>query len=220
MPGILESVNLKDQIYEILRDMILRREINPGQKIVEDELSKQIGVSRTPLREALGRLENEGIVEIIPRRGASVRKLSKETIIEVLEIREVLEGLVTRLATINMNNKILKQLKTCLDDIKDTPDEPKNFIKFTHADEKFHNLLLECCQNQMLKNNMATINMHLQFIRIRTVVIPHRAKKTVDEHFKVLNAVERQDIQEAEHLMRCHITSVRNYAIKNIEVMI
>ena len=81
MHGIIESVNLKDQIYEIIRDMILRRDINPGEKIVEDDLSKQIGVSRTPLREALSRLENEGIVKIIPRRGAFVSELSKTTII-------------------------------------------------------------------------------------------------------------------------------------------
>ena len=84
--------NLRDQIYEIIRDMILRREIEPGGKIIEKELASKIGVSRTPLREALCRLENEKIIKSIPQRGAFVQKQSKETIIEVLLIREVLEG--------------------------------------------------------------------------------------------------------------------------------
>ncbi|MBT4268889.1 MAG: GntR family transcriptional regulator [Deltaproteobacteria bacterium] len=219
MHGIIESVNLKDQIYEIIRDMILRRDINPGEKIVEDDLSKQIGVSRTPLREALSRLENEGIVKIIPRRGAFVSELSKTTIIEVLQIREVLEGLVTRLAAENMTKKILGQLKASLDYIKDTPDEPEHLIKFTHADEKFHSILLTASKNQMLQNFMSNINMHLQFIRIRTVVIPNRAKKTVNEHYMILDAIEQKNIEKAEELMRQHITSVRDYAIQHIDSM-
>ncbi len=219
MNGTIESVNLRDQIYEILRDMILRRDINPGEKIVEDDLSKQIGVSRTPLREALCRLENEGIVNIIPRRGAFVSELSKTTIVEVLQIREVLEGLVARLATQNMTKKILGQLRTCLNNIKDTTDEPKNLIKFTLSDEKFHNLLLTASKNQMLQNFMSNINMHLQFIRIRTVVIPNRAKKTVNEHFLILDAIEEKDVDKAEELMRQHIVSVRNYAIEHIDSM-
>ncbi|MBU2646087.1 MAG: GntR family transcriptional regulator [bacterium] len=219
MSGIIESVNLRDQIYEIIRDMILRRDINPGEKIVEDDLSKQIGVSRTPLREALCRLDNEGIVKIIPRRGAFVSELSQTTIIEVLQIREVLEGLVTRLAAENMTKKVLGQLRASLDNIRDTPDAPEHLIKFTHADEKFHDILLAASRNTMLQNFMSNINTHLRFIRIRTVVIPNRAKKTVNEHYTILDAIEQKDVARAEELMRQHITSVRNYAIKHIDSM-
>ncbi|MBU0544519.1 MAG: GntR family transcriptional regulator [Proteobacteria bacterium] len=215
----IENINLRDQIYEILRDMILQREIGPGEKIGEEELSKKIGVSRTPFREALYRLEGEGIIEIIARRGAFVRRQSRATIIEVLEIREVLEGLVVRLVALNLSDKTLGQLQKCLDNIKDTPDEPSQLIKFTHADEEFHQLLLDACQNQMLKNLMATVNIHLQFIRLRTVVIPGRAKKTIREHYEILDAVAQKDASKAEALMRRHIASVREYATEHIENM-
>ena len=212
--------SLRDQIYEIIRDMILRREIRPGEKILEKEFAKKIGVSRTPLREALCRLENEKIVKIIPQRGAFVQKQSKNKVVEVLLIREVLEGLVARQATQNIDKKTLTKLRKCLDKIQNTPDEENFLIKFTHADEEFHALLLEVCQNGMLNSMMELVNTHLKIIRLRTVVIPGRAKKTVAEHNEILKAIESKDEQAAENLMRKHIHSVRNYAIKNIENMV
>jgi DNA-binding GntR family transcriptional regulator len=219
MARIIENVSLRDQIYEIIREMILRREIEPGQKIVEEELAGKIGVSRTPLREALCRLENEGIINFIPRRGAFVRELTRETLIEVLELREVLEGLVTRLAVEYMDGDTLAELQKCLDDIHNTPDHGAHLIKYTHADETFHKLLLSVCPNRMLKSSMSTINMHLQFIRIRTVVIPDRAKKTVEEHYQILAAIQQKDADLAETLMRKHIASVRSYAIENADLI-
>jgi DNA-binding GntR family transcriptional regulator len=212
--------NLRDQIYEIIRGMILRREIEPGEKIIEKELASKIGVSRTPLREALCRLENEKIIKSIPQRGAFVQKQSKETIIEVLLIREVLEGLVARQASQNIDEKALKKLRVCLDKIHNTPDKDKYLIKYTHADEEFHSLLLKVCKNNMLNSMMEMVNTYLKIIRLRTVVIPGRAKKTISEHYEILKAIESKDEQAAENLMRKHIVSVRNYAIKNIEKMV
>ncbi len=220
MENTIANVNLRDQIYEIIRGMILRREIGPGEKIVEENLAKKIGVSRTPLREVLFRLESEGIVQIIPRRGAFIREKSKEQIIEVLEIREVLEGLVTRLASNNIDNATLKEIKTKLASIKDIPDEEANLIKFTLADEEFHAHLLNACHNDMLKNIIGTINMHLQFIRLRTVVLPGRAKRTISEHYDIVTAIENKDAKKAEKLMRKHIASVRDFAIRNIHKMV
>lgn len=220
MPSKINKQNLRDQVYEIIRDMILRREIKPGEKIIEKEFANIIGASRTPLREALCRLENEKIVKMIPQRGAFVQKQSPKMVVEVLLIREVLEGLVTRQATQNMDDKTLKQLRTCLNNIKDTPDIDKSLIKFTHADEEFHELLLEVSKNDMLRSMMDIVNTHLKIIRLRTVVIPGRAKKTVKEHYEILKAIENNDEMTAEKLMRKHIESVRNYAIKNIEDMV
>jgi len=220
MEKTISNVNLRDQIYEIIRGMILRREIGPGNKIIEENLARKIGVSRTPLREVLLRLESEGIVQIIPRRGAFIREKSKEQIIEVLEIREVLEGLVTRLASQNIDGATLKKIKGKLSAIRDMPDEKENLIKFTHADEEFHAQLLHACRNEMLKNMMETINTHLQFIRLRTVVLPGRARRTVFEHYDIISAIENKDAKKAENLMRKHIASVRDYAVQNIHKMI
>ena len=84
--------NLRDDIYEIVKEMIISREIQPGEKINEEALADRLGISRTPVRETLCRLETEGIVKIIPRRGTFVGKLSKERVMWILEVREVLEA--------------------------------------------------------------------------------------------------------------------------------
>lgn len=212
--------NLRDQVYDIVKNMIVLREMEPGQKINEEELADRIGVSRTPIRETLCRLENEGIVEIVPRRGAFVVKQSEKTVIEILQIREALEGLVTRLATQNMDDKTLRKLQDSLRKISSVPDEKRHLVKYTRADVEFHSLVLDACQNQMLQNMMEIVNAHLQIIRLRTVVLPGRAKKTVQEHYQILEAIEKNDPKAAEELMRKHVESVRNDAIRNIEAML
>ncbi len=215
----IANTNLREQVYDVLKDMIVLREFEPGEKINEEQIAKQTGVSRTPIREALCRLENENIVKMIPRRGAFVIKQSEDTVREVLQVREVLEGLVTRLATLQMDEKSLMKLKKCLEKIRPIPDADRNLMKYTQSDIRFHSVLLETCQNRLLQNMMDTVNTHLQIIRLRTVVLPGRAKKTVDEHFDIMKAIEANDAQKAEILMRKHIKSVRVDALKNIDQM-
>ena len=215
----IESQNLRDRIYEIIRDMILHRELEPGEKIIEEEMAERIGVSRTPLREALLRLETDGIVKFIPRRGAFVRRQNKQKIIEVLEVREVLEGLVARLAAQKMDSQNLSRLRACLERINETQDTDDQLIRFTHADEEFHSILLDACGSGMLQNMMSTVNTNLKFIRLRTAVIPGRARRTVAEHYPIMEAIAKKDDRQAERLMRVHIASVTKYALKNIEKM-
>ena len=220
MEKLIVNANLREQIYDILKNMIVHREIQPGGKINEEHIAKETGVSRTPIREALCRLENEKIIEMIPRRGAFVIRQTEATVREVLEIREVLEGLVTRLAAVQMDEKTLSRLTQCLEKIRSIPDEDCNLMKYTQSDIRFHSILLEACRNNMLQNMMAMINTHLQIIRLRTVVLPGRAKKTVEEHYEILKAIETGDEYSAETMMRKHVVSVRRDSIKNIESMI
>ena len=220
MERLLDRPNLRDQIYDIIRELIIRRQIRPGEKINEEQLAETIGVSRTPIRETLCRLENEGIVKVIPRRGTFVTELSRGSVTDVLQIREVLEGLVARLATKNMDDKTLRGLRGCLQRVEATPEEARQPMQYTRAEEDFHALLLEVCGNQMLKNMMEVVNGHLRLIRIRTVVLPGRAKKSVQEHHQILKAVERGDADLAEEVMRKHVASVRNDALRNIEAIV
>lgn len=219
MEKYLDRPNLRDQVYDFVKNMIIMREIKPDEKINEEQLAERLRVSRTPIRETLCRLENEGIVKVIPRRGAFVVKQCKERVIEILQIREVLEGLVARLVTQNGDEKTLNKLKRSLERISSTAEENAHLQKYTNAEVEFHSLLLDASNNHMLQNMMGIVNAHLQIIRLRTVVLPGRAKKTVQEHYKVLEAIEKGDGKAAEKLMRKHIESVRNDAIRNIELM-
>jgi DNA-binding GntR family transcriptional regulator len=219
MENLLERSTLRDQIYDILKKSIILRELKPGEKINEEELAKTLRVSRTPVRESLLRLEHEGIVRIIPRRGAFVVSLSKAKTIEVLQVREVLEGLVARLATNNMNDETLNRLRQCLENVASIQDNEDKLLKYTPADIEFHSLLLEACNNDLLKNLMKIVNAHLQMVRLRTVVLPGRPEQTVTEHFRILDAMERGDARSAEKQMRKHVESVRKDTLKNIHLM-
>lgn len=216
---VLERPNLRDHIYEILKKEIILRRIRPGEKINEEELAKSLQVSRTPVRETLLRLEHEGIVEIVPRRGAFVVSQSKQKVIDILQVREVLEGLVTRLATKNMDERMLNRLRNCLKKISSIKNNEDRVLRYPAADVEFHSILLEACGNDVLRNMMEIVNSHLQVIRLRTVVLPGRAKQTVREHYKILEAIEKGDALSAESMMRSHVESVRKDALKNIDLM-
>ncbi len=220
MKKTIDNTNLRNQTYDIIKNMIILREIEPGKKINEEHIAKEIQVSRTPIREALCRLENEGIVTIIPRRGAFVSDLTENNVREILLIREVLEGLVVRLAVENMDAKTLQKLSKAIAKVSSIPEEDRDLVNYTRSEVDFHSILLSASNNQMLKNMMDMVNAHLQIIRLRTVVIPERAQKTVKEHQQILKAIEKGDAQSAEALMRKHVRSVRQVALKNIEAII
>ena len=220
MKKTVDNTNLRDQTYDIIKNMIILREIEPGKKINEEHIAKEIQVSRTPIREALCRLENEGIVKIIPRRGAFVSDLTETNVREILLIREVLEGLVVRLAVENMDEKTLEKLRKALEKVSTLSEKDRDLINYTRSEVDFHALLLSASNNQMLKNMMEMVNAHLQIIRLRTVVIPERAKRTVKEHQQILKAIENGDATSAEELMRKHIRSVREVALRNIEAIV
>ena len=219
MERLPERTNLRDQVYDILKKRIIFREIESGGKINEEELAKSLGVSRTPIRETLLRLEHEGIVKIIPRRGAFVVSQSREKVIDLLQVREVLEGLVARLATENMKSKLFDRLKRCLEKVSAGEDDNNRLLKYTPADVEFHALLLEACENDLLKNMMESLNAHLQMVRLRTVALPGRPEQTVREHYEIVAAIEKRDSTLAEKLMRKHVASVRRDAQKNMQLM-
>ncbi len=214
-----QRTSLRDQVYDILKKRIIFRQIESGQKINEEELAKSMGVSRTPIRETLLRLEHEGIVKIIPRRGAFVVSQAKEKVIDLLQVREVLEGLVARLATENMTSDTIDRLKRCLENISSASEDENRLLKYTPADVEFHALLLDVCGNELLKNMMGSINAHLQMVRLRTVALPGRPEQTVIEHYEIVEAIEKGDAELAEKLMREHVASVRRDAEKNLALM-
>ncbi len=219
MERLPERTNLRDQVYDILKKGIIFREIESGKKINEEELAKSLGVSRTPIRETLLRLEHEGIVKIIPRRGAFVVSQSKEKVRDLLQVREVLEGLVARLATENVKRELLDSLRHCLEKVSSAESDDDGLLKYTPADIEFHALLLEACDNELLRNMMESVNAHLQMVRLRTVALPGRPEQTVREHYEILEAMQKRDPTLAEKRMRKHVASVRRDAQENMPLM-
>jgi len=213
---LIQSPNLRERVYEILKKTIILGEIPPGKKIDEESLARQLGVSRTPIRESLCRLENEGIIEIIPRRGAFVLKHSKERIVEILLVREVLEGFAARLAVDHIDERTIEEMKSLLKGFSESNIRDRS-KEYTQADLKFHTLILKKSKNTLLIGLMNILNDHIQMLRLRTVSLKGRPENSLQEHLKIIEALEKRNPSMAESLMRKHIQNVRKSVVRGIE---
>lgn len=213
---LIEPPNLRERVYDTLKKIIVFQEIPPGEKIDEEFFAKQLGVSRTPIRESLCRLENEGIVTILPRRGAFVVKHSKERIVEILLVREVLEGLGARLAAEQIDEGTIEEMKSLFKDFSESNIQVRS-KKYTQADLEFHTLIFKKSKNSLLMSMMNILNDHIQMLRLRTVALKGRPEHSLSEHLKIIEALEKRNPSLAELLMREHIQNVRDSVLKNIE---
>jgi DNA-binding GntR family transcriptional regulator len=216
MRKLTDYPNLRERVYEILKRSIIFQEISPGDKIDEESLARTLGVSRTPIRESLCRLENEGIVKIIPRRGAFVVKHSKESIIEILLVREVLEGFAARLAVDHMDERTIEEMKALFRGFSESNirDRSKDYVQ---ADLEFHARIVKKSKNNLLINLMNILNDHVQMLRLRTVALKGRPERSLSEHVRIIEALERRNSPLAESLMRRHIRNIRKSVLRNIE---
>jgi DNA-binding GntR family transcriptional regulator len=211
-----EVPNLRERVYQALKEMIIFKEIPPGEKLDEDSLANQLGVSRTPIRESLYRLENEGIVKIIPRRGAFIVKHSKESINEILSVREVLEGLSAREAANHITDAALEVLESLSEKFSESNVRLLS-KEYLQVDVKFHKTIIEASKNEWLISLMNILNDHIQMLRLRTVTFQGRPEQSLSEHRRILEALKAGDPLLAESLMREHINNVRESYLKNIE---
>lgn len=213
---MIEVPNLRERVYKALKEMIIIQEIPPGEKLDEDSLASQLGVSRTPVRESLYRLENEGIVKIIPRRGAFIVKHSKESINEILSVREVLEGLSAREAASHITDAALEVLESLSEKFSESNVRLLS-KEYLQVDVKFHKTIIEASKNEWLISLMNILNDHIQMLRLRTVTFQGRPEQSLSEHRRILEALKARDPLLAESLMREHINNVRESYLKNIE---
>jgi DNA-binding GntR family transcriptional regulator len=207
---------LGNQAYQELKRIILERQIPPGGKLNEGDLAKALGISRTPIREAINRLEKEGLVKIIPQRGAFVVQFTEKDIYELFLIRENLEGLAAYLAATNMSEKDLAKLESAVVGFSEPFDE-KEIRRYAREDFKFHQAVVQFSEAQRLINLISTLHDYIRIFRLTTVGVSGRMKTSLDEHQELLEAFRRRKPEEAERKMRDHIRHVRDGVMENIE---
>jgi DNA-binding GntR family transcriptional regulator len=191
---------LSDSVYDALKEMIVKNELKPGQKLLQEKLAAQLGVSRTPLLKALQMLEFDFMVESLPRRGMFVKKLSAKEMQDYYDVREGMEIMAIRLATQRITGNQLRQLKKIWEPFKN--QNPINFIKYRDADDKFHAMLLEISDNPILKK----IYNH-SFIQARIIQmgLMRPPEVTLPEHISMVEAIENGDADRAEKELREHL---------------
>ena len=202
---------LSQKIYRVLKTEIIKGTIKPGTKLLEGKIAKQMGVSRTPIREALRELAAEGFVKMTPNQGIIVNNSSIEEIQEVLQIRGVLEGLATRLATKIIKEKEITKLKECLKRLEYFTDK-NNSLAFSKLDAEFHKIILNICGNKRLIQIHGILTDQVNRYRIRSLNIQGRLEGSLEEHWRIVEALEGRVPKEADRLSQVHVNSV----MKNI----
>ncbi len=205
LPVKLDSYKpLREVVYETLRDAIRSGSLPPGERLMEIQLAEELGVSRTPVREAIRKLELERFVVMLPRRGTYVANLSLKDINEVFEIRAALDGLAAGLAAERITEEELEQMERLLVEIADHIEQRDN-QKIVETDEAFHDILYRASRNERLVGII--YNLREQFTRFRSVSInyPGRLQNTLEEHRQVVEAIAQRNVEVAQQKAREHI---------------
>ena len=207
---MIEHYDLSYPVYKRLREMILRKKLKPGEKLLQEKLAAELGVSRTPLLKALQMLEYDYLVESIPRRGMYVKDYTVEEMIEIYEVREGIECIAIRLTTERINQTELRKLKAIWAPFigQENIDEKA----YRLADEKFHALLLEYSKNQILKK---TYNRSVVAAVIIQMGLQRAPKETLIEHLDMIAAIEAGNAEKAELAMRNQLRKSKNKIASN-----
>ena len=200
-----------DDTYRILHDRILAGDLKPGQKMREVELAESLGVSRTPVREALHRLKSDGLLTQEPNKGAMVRQLDYQSISELYKIREVLEGTAAALAAQHMSEVELKALYDLLD-LQDAAKE--DVAEAARLNKLFHKTLSQSARNRYLLDMIAGLDLSMALLGRSTLGLATRRSEAISEHRDILDAIARRDRDAAEEAARSHIRSAHAARLK------
>ena len=211
-----EYLPLRDVVFNTLRQAILKGELAPGERLMEIQLAEKLGVSRTPIREAIRKLELEGLVLMIPRKGAEVAKISEKSLKDVLEVRRSLEELAIELACQRMTDSDLMEMERAGKAFKDAVDHG-NAMEIAETDEAYHDVIYNCTRNMRLVQILN--NLREQMYRFRLEYIKDEDKRQIllIEHEKILRALRNRHVAEAKAAVRVHIDNQEITVLKNIK---
>ncbi|GBG58190.1 GntR family transcriptional regulator [Sporomusaceae bacterium FL31] len=195
---------LREVVCETLRDSIRNGVLQPGERLMEIQLAEELGVSRTPVREAIRKLELEGYVIMLPRRGTYVANLSIKDINEVFEIRTALDVLATGLAAERITEEELEQLERLLVQIGEYIEQ-NDMEKIVEIDTQFHDILYRASRNDRLVGIINNLREQLTRFRSISMSYPGRLKKTLEEHSRMVEAIAQRDVELAQRLAVEHM---------------
>ena len=209
---------LREVVCETLRDAIRRGVLKPGERLMEIQLAEELGVSRTPVREAIRKLELEGYVIMMPRRGTYVANLSIRDVNEVFEIRTSLESLASGLAAERITDEELDHLQRLLVQIG-MYIEQGDIEKIVEVDTEFHGLLYQASRNQRLIGIISNLREQLTQFRKTSMSFPGRLKATLEEHRAIVDAIAQGDVKAAQTAAEHHMEKSEQTLLTSMEAM-
>lgn len=212
-----EGFVLRDRIYEALKKAILSVDVyRDDVRLDERRLAEELGVSRTPIREALGRLEHEGLVRTVPRRGAFVARKSKQEILEMIIVWAALESLAARLITERASDEEIASLRKMFVTFKDNKLEAR-IDEYSETNINFHQALFQISQCNLLNQMTENLFLHMRWIRMRTIADDDRASRSIIDHMNIIEALEARNAELAERLTREHTLNLAAHVADNVD---
>ena len=211
-----EYLPLRDVVFNTLRQAIITGEFAPGERLMEIALANRLGVSRTPVREAIRKLELEGLVVMIPRKGAEVAKITEKDLRDVLEVRSSLEELAAELAAEPMNDEVKEKLEKALKEFEEAIESDDN-AAIADSDVDFHDVIFEATGNARLIQIIN--NLREQMYRYRLEYVKDTEYHTVllNEHRELAKAMVEGRKEDARKIMKRHIDNQEMTVIRNIK---
>lgn len=203
-----DTSSLRAQVFKEIEQAILNGAFAPGDSLTELRLSADLGVSRTPVREALRQLELEGLVRMIPNKGAVVVGVSEKDIADIYTIRSHIEGLAARWAAENVTDEEIGVLREIVE-LQEYYVSRGDSIQVWHLDSRFHELIYECCHSRPLRHTLSTFHHYIQKARAMSFKTAGRAKVAVQEHRDIFEAIAQRDPDAAEVLTAKHIKNAK-----------
>lgn len=209
--------SLRGKVFRKLREDILAGVYKDHDELREITIGEELGVSRTPVREALRQLELEGLVTIIPNKGAYVTGISQKDVHDIYKIRSMLEGLCARWATENISDEQIEKLEeiVLLSEFHLRKKGEGKAAQVSELDGRFHKVLYEASDSRILEHVLSDFHKYVKMARTLSVGAKDRAEKSIEEHRGILDAIKQKDADRAEELANRHIMNV----MENLHIM-
>ncbi len=199
-----EYLPLRDVVFNTLRQAILRGELKPGERLMEIQLANKLGVSRTPVREALHKLEQEGLVLMIPRKGAEVADITEKSLRDVMDVRKALEELAVKRACEKITTEEMEELEAAGEEFK-AALESRDVVEIAEADVSFHDVIYKAADNQKLVSLLNNLSEQMYRYRVEYLKDEKVFPRLIKEHDKIVDLIARRDKEKAAEAMCEHI---------------
>ncbi len=200
---------LRELVFQTLRDAILKGSLPPGEHLMEIPLATRLGVSRTPVREAIRKLELEGLVRMVPRRGAVVAEITVQDVEDVLEVRTVLEELAVRKACANISQAQVRDLKKTVAEFRRSL-EKGDLTASAENDMAFHEILYAAAENRRLQQILQNLREQMYRFRLAYLKDKQTHRLLIEEHDAIAQAIQKNDPAQAQQAMRAHIQNQKD----------
>jgi DNA-binding GntR family transcriptional regulator len=213
---------LKTQAYEALKELISHMDIYTGQELPrldERMLAEELGVSRTPIREAIMCLEREGLVVSYPRRGAFVVRKTKQEVLEIIGVWAALEGMAARMAVENASDEEIASLRTMFATFDDSDQARAHIDEYSQKNIEFHQKVIQLSKCKLLIGIVDGLFIHMRAIRRKTIGERDRAAESIIDHMRIIEAIEARDGTRAERLVREHAMYLADHVKQYVDYL-